>query len=127
VDETSIPWQNRGHFFAVAARVMRRLVVDGYREAVPCVPSRGTESGRASVSARHGAAPASMPVAMTDAAARVENVGLGRERPGAELRTCKGSSVMNGAAKCGVHQEKRKLREKPASRDAHAPSAWRGC
>jgi RNA polymerase sigma-70 factor (ECF subfamily) len=28
VDETSIPWQNRGHFFAVAARVMRRLVVD---------------------------------------------------------------------------------------------------
>jgi RNA polymerase sigma factor (TIGR02999 family) len=28
VAETSIPWQNRGHFFAVAARVMRRLVVD---------------------------------------------------------------------------------------------------
>jgi len=28
VDETGIPWQNRGHFFAVAARVMRRLVVD---------------------------------------------------------------------------------------------------
>jgi RNA polymerase sigma factor (TIGR02999 family) len=28
VAETGIPWQNRGHFFAVAARVMRRLVVD---------------------------------------------------------------------------------------------------
>jgi RNA polymerase sigma-70 factor (ECF subfamily) len=28
VDETGISWQNRGHFFAVAARVMRRLVVD---------------------------------------------------------------------------------------------------
>jgi RNA polymerase sigma factor (TIGR02999 family) len=28
VGETEIPWQNRGHFFAVAARVMRRLVID---------------------------------------------------------------------------------------------------
>jgi RNA polymerase sigma-70 factor (ECF subfamily) len=28
VEETGIPWQNRGHFFAVAARVMRRLVID---------------------------------------------------------------------------------------------------
>jgi RNA polymerase sigma-70 factor (ECF subfamily) len=28
VKETGIPWQNRGHFFAVAARIMRRLVVD---------------------------------------------------------------------------------------------------
>jgi RNA polymerase sigma factor (TIGR02999 family) len=28
VDQTGISWQNRGHFFAVAARIMRRLVVD---------------------------------------------------------------------------------------------------
>jgi RNA polymerase sigma factor (TIGR02999 family) len=28
VDQTGIPWQNRGHFFAVAAGVMRRLVID---------------------------------------------------------------------------------------------------
>jgi RNA polymerase sigma-70 factor (ECF subfamily) len=27
-DASDIPWQNRGHFFAVAARVMRRLVID---------------------------------------------------------------------------------------------------
>lgn len=26
--QTGIAWQNRGHFFAVAARIMRRLVVD---------------------------------------------------------------------------------------------------
>ena len=28
VDETSISWESRGHFFAVAARIMRHLVVD---------------------------------------------------------------------------------------------------
>jgi RNA polymerase sigma factor (TIGR02999 family) len=28
VDATQVPWQNRGHFFAVCARVMRRIIVD---------------------------------------------------------------------------------------------------
>ncbi len=32
VDETGVPWQNRGHFFAIAARSMRRIIIDYARE-----------------------------------------------------------------------------------------------
>jgi RNA polymerase sigma factor (TIGR02999 family) len=32
VDETKVPWQNRGHFFAIAARSMRRIIIDYARE-----------------------------------------------------------------------------------------------
>ena len=31
VDETGVPWQDRSHFFAIAARAMRRIVVDHLR------------------------------------------------------------------------------------------------
>jgi RNA polymerase sigma-70 factor, ECF subfamily len=31
VDETQIQWQNRGHFFAIAANTIRRILVDDYR------------------------------------------------------------------------------------------------
>jgi RNA polymerase sigma factor (TIGR02999 family) len=31
VDETGVPWQDRGQFFAIAARAMRRIVVDHLR------------------------------------------------------------------------------------------------
>ena len=32
VDETKVSWQNRSHFFAIAARSMRRVIVDYARE-----------------------------------------------------------------------------------------------
>ncbi|MEO8673803.1 MAG: ECF-type sigma factor [Tahibacter sp.] len=28
IDETGVPWQDRGHFFAICARTMRRILVD---------------------------------------------------------------------------------------------------
>jgi RNA polymerase sigma factor (TIGR02999 family) len=31
VDQTRVRWQNRAHFFAIAARVMRRILVEQYR------------------------------------------------------------------------------------------------
>ena len=31
IDQQRTTWQNRGHFFAIAARLMRRLLVDRYR------------------------------------------------------------------------------------------------
>ena len=60
VDGASVPWQNRAHFFAVCARLMRHILVDrarargarkrgGTRHAIPlrdevgCVPSRDEE------------------------------------------------------------------------------------
>lgn len=33
VDQTRVRWQNRAHFFAVAARLMRRILVDHARAA----------------------------------------------------------------------------------------------
>lgn len=32
VDETRVDWQSRGHFFAIAARSMRRILIDYVRE-----------------------------------------------------------------------------------------------
>src|SRR5262245_53785460 len=32
VDQQRVKWQNRAHFFAIAARVMRRILVDHARE-----------------------------------------------------------------------------------------------
>lgn len=32
VDETGVDWQDRGHFFAISARAMRRILVDYARE-----------------------------------------------------------------------------------------------
>ncbi len=39
VDEQSIEWQNRAHFFGIASRVMRRVIVDNARKQ--CAQKRG--------------------------------------------------------------------------------------
>jgi RNA polymerase sigma factor (TIGR02999 family) len=39
VDTTSVQWQNRAHFFAVAAQVMRHILVDAARQR--CAQKRG--------------------------------------------------------------------------------------
>ena len=41
VDETGVDWQDRGHFFAICARAMRRLLVDFARRS-----SAGKRGGR---------------------------------------------------------------------------------
>jgi RNA polymerase sigma factor (TIGR02999 family) len=43
VDQTRVQWQNRAHFFAVAARLMRRIVVDHARAR--CALKRGGGAG----------------------------------------------------------------------------------
>jgi RNA polymerase sigma factor (TIGR02999 family) len=42
VDWKSVPWQNRAHFFGVAAQMMRRILVDFARDA-----GRSKRGGRA--------------------------------------------------------------------------------
>jgi RNA polymerase sigma factor (TIGR02999 family) len=39
VDQQSMPWQNRGHFFGVAAQVMRHILIDHARRH--CYAKRG--------------------------------------------------------------------------------------
>ena len=39
VDDQGIEWQNRAHFFGIASRVMRRVIVDNARKH--CAQKRG--------------------------------------------------------------------------------------
>lgn len=41
VDQRHVQWQNRAHFFAIAARVMRRILVDHARERASAKRGRG--------------------------------------------------------------------------------------
>src|SRR5438132_649673 len=34
VDETKVEWQNRAHFYAIAANTIRRILVEDYRKRV---------------------------------------------------------------------------------------------
>ena len=36
VDQKHVQWQNRAHFFAIAAQLMRRILVDHARRCSPC-------------------------------------------------------------------------------------------
>jgi len=48
VDQGSVDWQNRAHFFAVAARVMRRILVDYARRRR--ADKRGGDAGQVTLS-----------------------------------------------------------------------------
>ena len=40
-DQTRVRWQNRAHFFAIAAQTMRRILIDHARGRSRCRSSRG--------------------------------------------------------------------------------------
>src|SRR5262245_50168288 len=42
VDQQRVKWQNRAHFFAIAARVMRRILVDHARRRASAKRGNGT-------------------------------------------------------------------------------------
>ena len=44
VDETGVPWQDRGHFFAICARTMRRIMVDFARRRQAAKRGGGVEA-----------------------------------------------------------------------------------
>ena len=44
VDQTRVPWQDRGHFFAIAAQAMRRILID-YARRHRALRRGGVESG----------------------------------------------------------------------------------
>jgi len=56
VDGTRVPWQDRTHFYAVCARLMRRILVD--RARARCSLKRGGEVRQIALGDRHGAVPA---------------------------------------------------------------------
>ena len=66
VDQRGVRWQNRAHFFAIAARVMRRILVDHARSRAAAKRGDGTHVSLDEVEV--GAAPVDIDVIALDAA-----------------------------------------------------------
>jgi RNA polymerase sigma factor (TIGR02999 family) len=55
VDQRAVDWQDRAHFFAIAARVMRRVLLDHARRR--CTAKRGGDAARVPLEVVDPAAP----------------------------------------------------------------------
>ena len=96
VDQRSVDWQNRAHFFGVAAQVMRRILVDHARRKA--AKKRGAGARRVPLEeANETEAPSEIPVlALDQALARLEQ--LDRELAQiVELRTFGGLTIDEAA------------------------------
>jgi RNA polymerase sigma factor (TIGR02999 family) len=116
VDQRQVDWQNRAHFFGVAANVMRRILVDHARrhdaskrgEGVPCVPID---------EATKVAAPNVMPIlALDQALGRLEAVDADLARI-VELRAFGGLTIDEAAHVLSVSPS-------TAKRDWRLAKAW---
>ena len=96
IQQRSVDWQNRAHFFGVAAHVMRRILVDHARRKA--AGKRGDGARRVPLEAAAGtAAPTEIPVlALDDALARLEQLDRELARI-VELRTFGGLTIDEAA------------------------------
>jgi RNA polymerase sigma-70 factor (ECF subfamily) len=101
LDWHAVHWQNRAHFFATTARMMRRVLVDAARKRQAAKRGQGVEG--LSLEAEHVAAPAPGVdvVALNDALAELATID---SRPShvVELRFFGGFSVQETAETLGV-------------------------
>jgi RNA polymerase sigma factor (TIGR02999 family) len=96
VDQRQVDWQNRAHFFGVAAQVMRRILVDHSRRH--SARKRGDGLHCVSIDEAHGVAASSeMPILDLDhALGRLETVDAGLARL-VELRAFAGLTIEEAA------------------------------
>jgi RNA polymerase sigma factor (TIGR02999 family) len=96
VDQRRVDWQNRAHFFGVAARIMRRILVDHARRHT--AGKRGDGAQRISIDdAQDIPAPSEMPVVTLDEAlGRLERVDADLARI-VELRAFGGLTIDEAA------------------------------
>jgi RNA polymerase sigma factor (TIGR02999 family) len=100
IDQRRAQWQNRAQFFAIAARVMRRILVDHARARLAAKRDRGVTIALEGVEV--GAAPPDVDVLALDAAlARLERVDARQSRL-VELRFFAGLTVEETAAALAV-------------------------
>jgi RNA polymerase sigma factor (TIGR02999 family) len=103
VDAKGLRCQNRGHFFAVAAQVMRRILVDAARERL--AEKRGAGWERAALDADSIQSPQRSPdlLALDDALTRLAKIDPRRARI-VELRYFGGLTAAEAAEVVGVSE-----------------------
>lgn len=104
VDGTSVEWQNRTHFYAVCARLMRRILVD--RARARCSLKRGGEAGEVAFGDWIGEVPArdEQLLALEEALQRLSKSDA-RKGQVVELRYFAGLTVEETAEALGVSPE----------------------
>jgi len=116
VDQHHVDWQNRAHFFGVAAQVMRRILVDHARRRD--AGKRGSGVPRVPLEDAHGvAAPSEVSVLALDVAlSRLEELDAGLAKI-VELRAFTGLTIDEAAQVLGVSPS-------TVQRDWRAARAW---
>jgi RNA polymerase sigma factor (TIGR02999 family) len=115
VDQTSARWQNQAHFFAVAARVIRRILVDHARSKGR--EKRGGDWRRVTLgAAEHGTRPVVDVIAIDEALERLADLNE-RHAQVVEMRFFGGLSVEETAHVLGVS-------EKTVKNDWRVARAW---
>jgi len=118
IDLKRIKWQNRAHFFAVAARVMRRVLVDAARASQSA--KRGGDAVRVSFDAAMvGVMPFSVDVLVLDEALQALAGHDARKAQVVELRFFGGLTEAEASAVLGVSPE-------TVRRDWKFAKAWLG-
>jgi RNA polymerase sigma-70 factor, ECF subfamily len=101
VDQTQVRWQNRAHFFGVAAQMMRRILVDHARERVAEKRGGGAERLSLDENIAVSGERARELVALDEALARLAEIDPEKSRV-VELRFFGGLSVEETAEVLGV-------------------------
>ena len=116
IDQRQVNWQNRAHFFGVAAQVMRRILVDHARRHGASKRNHGATSVSID-EARGAAAPSEIPVlALDDALGRLEKLDPDLARI-VEFRAFGGLTIEEAA-------DVLKVSPSTAKRDWRTAKAW---
>ena len=101
VDQRAVRWQNRAHFYAIAARMMRRILIDHARARVTDRRGGGAPHVALDHAAEVSAERADQLVALDDALLRLAEVDPRKSRV-VELRFFGGMSVEETAEVLGI-------------------------
>jgi RNA polymerase sigma factor (TIGR02999 family) len=100
VDQRGVRWQNRAHFFAIAARVMRRILVDHARSRAAAKRGEGTRVSLDGIDVGAAALDIDL-IALDDALDRLAAIDA-RQGELVEMRFFAGLTVEETAAALGV-------------------------
>ena len=116
IDVTNVDWQHRAHFFAIASRIMRRILLERARRRVAAKRGGAEERLNLEEAPDLAASPAAEIIALDDALKDLTKMDP-RKAQVIELRFCGGLSVREAA-------EVLKISEDSVLRDWRLARAW---